>query len=126
MHFRKSISVLILLLLGLFCVLGNIWVTADRSTMPSAIKGTLAAKEIGREKHPGQDDVHWLVFENGELIHVDGEIWNAVREGDYLKKERWSSELNIDGQTLPLKFSPDFTGMLWTMIPAAILLLLLE
>ncbi len=125
MRLRKSMSAFILLVCGLLCTVGNLWVTAGRSTIPSALNTTVAAKEIGREKHPGHDDVHWLLLESGTKIHVDGTLWQSIREGDHLQKEAWSKELNRDGQVQSLAWSPDLTGMLPTMIGATLMLLAL-
>lgn len=125
MRLRKSMSAFILLVCGLLCTVGNLWVTAERSTIPSALNATVAAKDLGREKHPGHDDVHWLLLESGKKVHVDGTLWQSIREGDHLQKEAWAKELDRNGQVQFLTWSPDFTGMVPTMIGATLMLLTL-
>lgn len=125
MRLRKNGPILFLLVAALICTLGNLWITAERSTIPVALEGTVAAKDIGREKHPGQDDVHWLKMEGGQTLHIDGQLWKELREGDHLQKKAWSAELLRDGLPVPLDWSYDFRGMVPTMLTAIVLAALL-
>ncbi len=100
-----------LLLLGLLFMAGNLFVTLGRSTILWKLDTTVVAKEIGREKHPGLDDVHWLVIDDGSRLHVDGVVWEQVREGDRLRKDRFSSELLLNDVLVPLSVSGEFCGM---------------
>ena len=125
MRLRKYGPIVFLLIAGMFCTLGNIWVTAYRSTIPIALEGTVAEKDIGREKHPGQDDVHWLEMEGGQTLHIDSQLWKELREGDHLQKEAWSAELLRDGLPVSLDWSYDFRGMVPTMLAAIALIALL-
>lgn len=75
----------------------------------------VVTKEVRREKHPGEDDVHMLRLHGGRQLHVDAPIYAAIKEGQILKKAAWSRELQHDGQTLPLEWSRDFGGMAWAM-----------
>jgi hypothetical protein len=115
MHFRKSSVALIIALAGVVLCVGNLWIAARRSTIPVSLDAVLVEKEIGREKHPGTDDVHWLILDNGVTMHVDEHVFNAVREGERLRKEAWSKQL-LHGQNVHhLTWSADVRGMIWVM-----------
>lgn len=125
MRLPKSGAALIVLCCGLLLCAGNLWFTAQRSTIPLSINGTLADKTIGREKHPGTDDVFWLRMTNGEKLHVDQEIFDAVRPGERLQKESWSRRLEHGNQFAELQWSNDVTGMLRVMPVAVGIMVLL-
>ena len=125
MHFRRSRVALIIGLVGLLLCAGNLWFTAQRSAIPRSFDNVLARKEIGREKHPGKDDVHWLVLENGPTLHVDESVFNAVNVGERLQKESWSRDLLHGGNVHRLDWSNDFRGMVWVMAIGVIAVALL-
>lgn len=130
MPFSKRHTVLIIFLIGLLCVMGNLWVTLNRSTMPRSFDNRVVKKEIGHEKHPGKDDVNWLILDNGEKIHVDSDLWKELQEGDQLKKDAWEVELhhgqkNTDETSTIIRLSPDFQGMVGTMLFLLIVLVVI-
>ena len=101
---------------GLACLIGNLWYTLDRSTIPRSFDDRVVSREIGREKHPGEDDVHWLVLENEGPVHVDRPVWEGVEEGDRITKESWSDRLTVNGdRAVQLGLSKDAWGMVWVM-----------
>ncbi len=118
----KKEAALVVLGVGILCVAGNLWATLNRSTIPRSLDGTVTGKEIGFEKHPGEDDVCWLLLDNGGKIHVDAEIWKRVNEGDHLEKESWSTELMIGENVMRLEPSADARGMIPVMLGTLLLL----
>lgn len=110
----RSAAVL-LLILGAALVAGNLWFTAARSTIPLAIDGRIASREIRFEKHPGHDDVCLLHFEDGRKLHVDASVFAAVDVGQWLYKSAWERSLYCHGATVPLEWSADAQGMWRTM-----------
>ena len=125
MHFdRRRVSTL-LLSIGLLCIIGNLYITLNRSTIPRSFDDRVVAKEIGYEKHPGKDDVYWLVLNNGKKIHIDGEVWKKIDEGDYLKKQGWSRTLRINKMEMQLEISHDMKGMIPVMSGAILVLFFL-
>lgn len=116
---------LTLLGLGIFCILGNLGFTLDRSLILRGLDAQVEGKEIGHEKHPGVDDVHWLRFKNGRRVHVDQGLWSRVEEGDHLVKEAWSSRLMLGTNAITLETSDDFSGMMPVMGGVAVVLILL-
>lgn len=125
MRLRKSVAAAVLLCFGLLFCAGNVWFTAVRSTIPRSMNGTVIKKSIGREKHAGLDDVYWLLLDSGEKLHVDPQVFNAVNQGEHVRKEAWSRELHHGSTTLTLEWSSDLRGMLWGMSAAAGVILLL-
>ena len=103
--------------------LGNLWFTAQRSTIPIELDAQLVHRDISYEKHAGVDDVYWLVFESGKKIHVDKLVFEAVQKDEYLKKAAFSKQLQHGQETLQLTWSPDFVGMLKVMPLLTILMI---
>jgi hypothetical protein len=104
------------MLVGLALAGGNFWVTAARSTIPIGLDARIAELEIRHEKHPGFDDVFFLVFEGGRRIHVDQPVFRGLAVGDFVEKRPGDRSIEITrskGATkfLPLEFSSDFHGM---------------
>ena len=110
---------------GIFCILGNLYFTLDRSLILRSLDDRVVASEIGYEKHPGLDDVHWLVLEGGSRIHVDATLPAVIEEGDRLTKEPWSSSLMVGNNLHTLEPSADFTGMIPVMSATLLILILL-
>ena len=115
MRSPKVITAAIVYLVGVALAAANLWFTAARSTIPRALDGVATTKSIGREKHPGRDDVFWITLGSQPAIHVDEPIYRAIAIGQRLKKPRWSRELRLDDRTLTLTWSRDFGGMLPAM-----------
>lgn len=117
MRFADRLPVVLLLVVGLALAAGNLWVTAARSTIPLDLGGRIVSKEILHEKHPGFDDVFFLVLENGRWLHVDELVFRGLAEGDVVEKYSRDGHtiqiLHADGlrSVLPLAFSRDFRGM---------------
>ena len=76
--------------------------------------GTVARVEIRHEKHPGIDDVY-LVEIGGRTFHLDSAIASRLTQGDLIKKKGWSRSMKVNAQTVRLRVSPDFKGMLVAM-----------
>ncbi|MBX9789319.1 MAG: hypothetical protein K2Y37_10420 [Pirellulales bacterium] len=112
-----------LLLVGAALVAGNLWFTAARSTIPLALDGRVAAREVRHEKHPGKDDVCLLHFEDGRTLHVDTAVFAAVDVGQWLYKTAWQHSLDRHGANVPLDWSADARGMWPTMGVALVTLL---
>jgi hypothetical protein len=115
----------LLLLLGAALVAGNLWYTAARSTIPLAVDGRIASREIRHEKHPGSDDVCLLTLDDGRVLHVDAEVYAALGDGQSVQKRAWERTLVHDGQPLPLNWSADARGMWPTMGVALVALTVL-
>lgn len=128
MHFSdprwlERAPALSLLLGGAALVAGNLWFTAARSTIPLALDGRVASREVRHEKHPGNDDVCLLHFEDGRTLHVDAAVFAAVSAGQRLHKSAWQRSLDRDGVRVPLDWSADARGMWPTMGVALVTLL---
>lgn len=117
------VAAMILLLLGAALVVGNLWYTAARSTIPLALDGRIASREIRHEKHPGSDDVCLLTLADGRVLHVDAEVYAALGDGQSIHKRAWERTLVHDGQPLPLTWSADARGM-WPTMGVALLALI--
>lgn len=115
MRLRKSTAAVAIALAGLLFCAGNLWYTAQRSAIPVSLDDVVTGKGIGREKHPGVDDVHWLVLRDGDSMHVDEALYKAVSRDEHLRKDAWSRELRHDDRTLRLDWSTDTRGMVPTM-----------
>lgn len=89
------------------------WTLVDRSTIPSAIDGTVTAREVRQEKHPGVDDVWLIAVDDGRLRHVDASVAGTLKVGDTLHKSRWDSALFVNGQPRRVQLSRDARAMLW-------------
>lgn len=124
MRFPDRAVPILLLAIGLVCVGGNVWVTWHRSGIPSDLNGIVTDKRIGREKHPGLDDVHWIELDGSETMHVDKALYETLYIGDTLVKESMSETLLVNDNLLVLSPSEDFEGMLLAM-PLVLLLFIL-
>jgi len=120
---NRSAAVL-LFFTGAALVAGNLWYTAARSTIPLAIDGRIAAREVRFEKHPGSDDVCLLTLADGRVLQVDAAVFAALDDGQSLHKRAWQHAIERDGQPLPLEWSADAQGM-WPTMGVAVLALIL-
>lgn len=117
MRFADRLPAGFLVLIGIALAGANLWVTAARSTIPLDLGGKIVAREILHEKHPGFDDVFFLVLEDGTWLHVDEPVFRGLAEGDFVEKYSLSDHTieirHADGRRseLPLAFSRDFLGM---------------
>ena len=111
--------------IGLLLCAGNLWFTAARTTIPLSLQLTVVDKEIRHEKHPGFDDIHLLRFSDGEVMVVDGAIFEAIAAGDPIMKDRWSRTFHVGNREIPLEWSADVRGMMWVMPAAALRLFIL-
>jgi hypothetical protein len=112
-----------LFLLGVTLAVANVWFAAARSTIPLRLDGKVAAKRQLREKHTGKDDVYLLELNQRGRVQVDKLVFDAVNEGERIRKESWSRQLDHDGHTTDLEWSTDLHGMLWTMSGSLIVML---
>ena len=124
------VAALILATVGGGLCFANLYVTAQRSTIPLAISETIVSKEIGREHAEGLDDVHFLWFDQPAAdgwhrLHVDREVYDAVEVGQHVEKPRWTTRLMVANQPVPLKLSSEFWGMTRVMPVAVSALLVL-
>jgi hypothetical protein len=105
----------VLLLLAIGFAVANLWLTAERSTIPRHLDGRVAEKERRLEKKAGVDDV-WLVsWQSDDEWQVDQQFFHAVEVGDHVAKESWSRRLRVNDRVVDLSWSRDFQGMLWAM-----------
>lgn len=104
-----------LVLMALALAGGNLWFAAARSTIPLRLDTTVVRKSVRYEKHSPLDDVCLLHTRSQGVLHVDGAVYDAVDEGDALRKGAWSRELTHGERTLALGWSADFRGLLWVM-----------
>ncbi|MBL9125669.1 MAG: hypothetical protein JNG90_18665 [Planctomycetaceae bacterium] len=84
-----------MLALALSLAAGNLWFTAARSTIPLELRGMVFDREIRHEKHPGADDVHFIVMDNGRRLHVDQAVYEALNQGDLVEKRRFERQLIV-------------------------------
>ena len=123
MRFDRSTATWIAWAVGLACLIGNLWYALDRSTIPRSLDDRVVSRDIGREKHPGEDDVHWLVLQNEGTLHVDRPVWEGVKEGDRITKESWSDHLIVNGdRVVRLGPSEDAWGMVWVGLGGVLIL----
>ncbi len=97
--------------LGILFAVSNLWVAAVRSTIPLALEGRVTATERRTEKTPGVDDVYFVSLGPTRTIQVDAPVFDAVAVGHFVRKDAWSSSLQINGMTVPLNWSQDLRGM---------------
>jgi hypothetical protein len=109
--------------MGLVFVLANIWVTASRSLIPRGVEGEVTSMDRRLEKHPGEDDVYLVGWDQGALVQVDRPVFEQVRQGAIIRKDAWSSAMQVDGKSVQLQFSRDFFGMVALALPASVVLL---
>jgi hypothetical protein len=93
----------------------NVWFAAARSTIPLALDTIVIRKEIRQEKHPPKDNVCLLHTSSQRVLHVDSDVFEAVREDERLLKEAWSQKLVSGTQQVALNYSADLRGMLVAM-----------
>lgn len=120
MRFSNRLSACGLLLVGLLLAVGNLWFTAARSTIPLGLHAKIAQLAICNEKHPGFDDVFFLVLDEGRQLHVDEPVFRGVEVGDAIEKRPFERSLAIqhptgNHATLQLLPSPDYRSMQWVM-----------
>lgn len=113
-----------LLLVALALAAVNLWCTAARSTIPLALNGKILELEIRNEKHPGFDDVFFILLDDGRRLHVDRPVFQSVEVGDLVEKPRFEHVLKISrkGEKLsPVELTPsaDHRGM-HTVMPIAL------
>ena len=111
MLWPKAISILLLFALAALLAGVNTWHTAARSTIPLALDAEVLGKEVRSEKHPGKDDVHLLWLAGRGALHVDREVYDHVKVGETLRKDRQSPQLRHGNQVLELRWSQDHEGM---------------
>jgi len=113
-----------LLLTGLLLAAGNLWFTAARSTIPLELQGMIFEREIRNEKHPGFDDVFFIIMDDGRRLHVDQPVFQSVEVGDLVEKRRFEHRLIVSHKNGELKQvdlvpSDDHRGM-HTVMPIAL------
>ena len=111
----RSFSIPALLLLGVLFAGGNLWFTAARSTIPLRVSGTVTHKQRLIEKTPGVDDVYIMTLDGKRPFQIDGHLFDAIGQGQFIRKTALSRTLEIDGRTFTLAWSRDFRGMMWAM-----------
>lgn len=109
--------------MGLFFIVANIWVTANRSLAMRSMEGAVTGMDRRLEKHPGEDDVYLIAWDGGPMVQVDSALFERMQLGSIVEKEAWSMSIRIDGRTEEISLSRDFWGMLALALPAIIVLL---
>jgi hypothetical protein len=115
LQWHKKITAAGLLLLAVLLAATNVWIAADRSTIPREIHSLVQRTEIRKEKHPGQDDVYLLVLKPTQVLQVDGPVYARIVAGAKIEKREWARELTVDGVEVSLGWSKDFRRMVWAM-----------
>ena len=115
MRWLNAFNLVGLLLIATALAAWNIWISAERSTIPLALDANVASLEVRREKHPGKDDVYLLQLEPPRSLVVDQAVLQSVTAGDHLKKEAWAESLQIGDQNVPLNWSRDARGLVIAM-----------
>jgi hypothetical protein len=110
----RVLTIIVLLLIAFALAGGNLWFAAARSTIPLELDLVIVRKETRHEKHPPKDDVY-LLHASASTLHVDQVVYDAVHEGDRLRKTAWSRQLAADGRQIPLAYSRDVRGMMFAM-----------
>ena len=100
-----------LVAMALVCALGNLWVAAERSTIPLSLGFEVDGKVCLQEKHPGVDDTCLLRLKDRAEMQVDKALFDALRPGDGLSKARFDRTLGTSRGPIPLAWSPDFVGL---------------
>lgn len=113
-----------LVVTGLLLVAGNLWFTAARSTIPLELHGMIFDREIRNEKHPGFDDVFFIIMDDGRRLHVDQSVFQNVEIGDLVEKRRFEHALIVSHKAgevkkIDLVPSEDHRGM-HTVMPIAL------
>lgn len=114
MHSRKPL-LLCLLGIGLLLCAANVWFAARRSLIPLEIAAVVRVKELRPEKHPGIDDVCLLELSEDGWYQVDRDVFEAVNDGDRIRKAAWARELRRADETVSLSWSTDAAGIVWCM-----------
>lgn len=110
-------AAVVLVLTGVLFAALAAWSLVERSTIPTALQGTVTNVELRHEKHPGVDDV-WLVSVDGAALrHVDSDVAALLEEGDRVQKAAWDRTLIVNDDPHPLVLSEHARTML-TLAPA--------
>lgn len=109
---RRRTAAAALALTGLLFAALAAWTMGARSTIPTALHGTVTGVEVREEKHPGVDDV-WMVYvDDARPTHVDAAVASPLGVGDRVTKDRWDSTLHVDGEPQDLELSDDAQAMM--------------
>ena len=122
---HRSLSIIVLVLLGASFAGANLRFTAARSTIPLDLHGEVVWKQRLMEKTPGVDDVYLVTLDSNRRIQVDGPVFDALVLNRSIDKCAWSRTLESDGRMIEIVWSPDFHGMAWAM-PLTVVLVLLH
>lgn len=106
---------------ALVCALGNLWVAAERTTIPLALGFEIDGKVLLEEKHPGDDDTCLLRPRGHADLQVDRAVFDAVRVGDTISKRRFDGVLSTSHGPVALEWSRDLRGFSIVM-PVALLI----
>ena len=115
MRWLNAFNLVGLLLIATALAAWNIWISAERSTIPLALDANVASLEVRREKHPGKDDVYLLQLEPPRSLVVDQAVLQSVTAGNHLNKEAWAESLQVGDQNVPLNWSRDARGLVIAM-----------
>ena len=115
----------VLVSLGMCFVIGSIWHSAVRSTIPLELDAVVTKKERRIEKSPGVDDVYLVTVDKTRTLQVDRTVYDAVKVGQRIEKDEWSELARVDGRTIDLVFSADFYGLVWVALAAVLAMLFL-
>jgi hypothetical protein len=111
---RDRLARLVLVVVAFGFAATAIGATVSRSLIPRALDATVDAVEVRVEKHPGIDDV-WLVYLDGDAVHVDAATARQLDAGMAVHKTAWATTLTADGASIPLALSAEARAMLWVM-----------
>ena len=110
----------ILTLLGFALCVGNVLISASRTTIPLAIEGTVTGKKLLYEKKKGVDDVYMIFLGRSARYQVDKTVFNAVSVNTRLEKNKWTKFLTVGTSVVPLSWTTEVQSMLCVMIVAAL------
>ena len=88
-----------------------LWQLSARSTIPTALHGTVVSVRSADE-HPGTDNA-WFVRVGNRTHQVDREVGRLLRPGDRLDKNAWDDSLRINGIPTEVRYSDDARAARW-------------
>lgn len=113
----------LLLILATILAVGNLWISAARSTIPLSLDDRVEQVEIRYEKHPGKDDVYLVHLRSGRTLHMDQAVATALLPKGTIQKQPWERQAKVNDRIVNLDWSADACGMSRAM-PAIMLILL--
>jgi hypothetical protein len=88
-----------------------LWQLSARSTIPTAVHGTVVSVRSADE-HPGTDNA-WFVRVGDRTHQVDREVGQLLRVGDRVDKKAWDDSLLINSLATDVRYSDDARAARW-------------